>query len=88
FDHRLKTLETNFSEFKQMNQFAKAVSSIPGIVDAYFANKMNDIVKTAVQLQSDRLRDEAQAKNEDFLNKIDDNWYVLNYTYLLPLKTS
>ncbi|GJY95643.1 hypothetical protein Tco_0512004, partial [Tanacetum coccineum] len=31
FDHRLKTLETDFSEFKQMNQFAKAVSSIPDI---------------------------------------------------------
>ncbi|GJV43259.1 hypothetical protein Tco_1427795 [Tanacetum coccineum] len=73
FDHRLKTLETNFSEFKQMNQFAAAVSSIPGIVDAYLENKMNDAVKTAVQLQSKRLKDEAQAENEDFLNKLDDN---------------
>ncbi|GKF36654.1 hypothetical protein Tco_0113412 [Tanacetum coccineum] len=61
FDHRLKTLETNFFEFKQTNQFAEVVSSIPGIVDAYLANKMNDAVKTAIQLQSDRLRDEAQA---------------------------
>ncbi|GJS52582.1 hypothetical protein Tco_0625944 [Tanacetum coccineum] len=73
FDHRLKTLETDFSEFKQTNQFAKAVSFIPGIVDAYFANKMHEAVKTAVQLQSERLRDEAQAENEDFLNKLDDN---------------
>ncbi|GJR04123.1 hypothetical protein Tco_0527107 [Tanacetum coccineum] len=73
FDHRLKTLETDFSEFKQTNQFAEAVSSIPGIVDAYLANKMNEAVKTAVQLQSNRLRDEAQAENEDFLNKLDDN---------------
>ncbi|GKB32690.1 hypothetical protein Tco_0872091, partial [Tanacetum coccineum] len=73
FDHRLKTLENDFSEFKQTNQFAAAVSSIPGIVDTYLANKMNEAVKTAVQLQSDRLRDEAQAKNEDFLNKLDDN---------------
>ncbi|GJR18576.1 hypothetical protein Tco_0967103 [Tanacetum coccineum] len=73
FDHRLKTLETNFSEFKQMNQFAAAVSSILDIVDAYLENKMNDAVKKVVQLQSDRLRDEAQAKNEDFLNKLDDN---------------
>ncbi|GJV09774.1 retrovirus-related pol polyprotein from transposon TNT 1-94 [Tanacetum coccineum] len=39
----------------------------------YLENKMNDAVKTVVQLQSDRLRDEAQAKNEDFLNKLDDN---------------
>ncbi|GKD56135.1 hypothetical protein Tco_1289522 [Tanacetum coccineum] len=57
FDHRLKTLEIEFSEFKQTNQFAD--SSILGIVDAYLANKMNEAVKTAFQLQSDRLRDEA-----------------------------
>ncbi|GKD90113.1 hypothetical protein Tco_1365620 [Tanacetum coccineum] len=31
FDHILKTLETDFFEFKQTNQFAKAVSSIPDI---------------------------------------------------------
>ncbi|GJR87049.1 hypothetical protein Tco_0211060 [Tanacetum coccineum] len=73
FDHRLKTLETEFFKFKQTNQFTKTVSSIPGIVDAYLANKMNEAVKTVVQLQSDRLRDEAQAENEDFLNKLDDN---------------
>ncbi|GJS38024.1 hypothetical protein Tco_0536406 [Tanacetum coccineum] len=73
FDHRLKTLENDFSEFKQINQFAAAVSLIPGIVDTYITNKMNEAVKTAVQLHSDRLRDEAQAKNEDFINKLDDN---------------
>ncbi|GJW10840.1 retrovirus-related pol polyprotein from transposon TNT 1-94 [Tanacetum coccineum] len=73
FDHRLKTLETDFSEFKQTNQFAEEVSSIPGIVDAYLANKMHEAVKTTVQLQSERPRDEAQAENADFLNKLDDN---------------
>ncbi|GJT79911.1 hypothetical protein Tco_1054253 [Tanacetum coccineum] len=46
FDHRLKTLETSFSEFNQTNQFAKAVSSILGIVDTYLANKMYEAVKT------------------------------------------
>ncbi|GJX91856.1 hypothetical protein Tco_0345182 [Tanacetum coccineum] len=73
FEHRLKTLETDFFEFKQTNQFAEAVSSIPGIIDAYLANKMHEAVKTVVQLQSERLRDEAQAENADFLNKLDDN---------------
>ncbi|GJV77227.1 hypothetical protein Tco_1508811 [Tanacetum coccineum] len=73
FDHRNKTLETDFSEFKQTNQFTTAVSSIPGIVDAYLANKMHEAVKIAVQLQSKILRDKAQAKNEDFINKLDDN---------------
>nr|GEX33301.1 hypothetical protein [Tanacetum cinerariifolium] len=73
FDHHLKTLEANFSEFMQTNQFAKAVSSIPGIVDRYIDHRMNKAVKVAVQLQFDRLRDEAQAENEDFLNKLDEN---------------
>ncbi|GJS65607.1 hypothetical protein Tco_0680171 [Tanacetum coccineum] len=73
FDHRLKTLETDFSEFKQTNQFAKAVSSIHGIVDAYLANKINEAVKTVVQLKSDKLKNEAQAKNKAFLNSLDEN---------------
>ncbi|GKC69996.1 hypothetical protein Tco_1115879 [Tanacetum coccineum] len=47
--------------------------SIPGIIDAYLANKMHEAVKTAVQLQSERLRDEAQTENADFINKLDDN---------------
>ncbi|GKC14641.1 hypothetical protein Tco_1011423 [Tanacetum coccineum] len=34
---------------------------------------VHEAIKTAVQLQSDRLRDEAQAKNADFINKLDDN---------------
>nr|GEY54539.1 hypothetical protein [Tanacetum cinerariifolium] len=34
---------------------------------------MNEAVKAAIQLQSDRLRDEAKAENEDFINKIDEN---------------
>ncbi|GKC90006.1 hypothetical protein Tco_1150655 [Tanacetum coccineum] len=50
FDHSLKALENDFLEFKQTNQFAAAVSSILGIVDTYLANKMNEGVKTAVQL--------------------------------------
>ncbi|GJV19471.1 hypothetical protein Tco_1368491 [Tanacetum coccineum] len=66
----IPTTAPNFSEFKQTNQFAEAVSSIPRIVDNYLANKMNEAIKTAIQLQSDRLREEAQAENEDFLNKI------------------
>ncbi|GJW80813.1 hypothetical protein Tco_0144788 [Tanacetum coccineum] len=73
FEDRVKALEDNFSEFKQTNLFAEVVSLIPGIVDTYLANKMNEAVKEVVQLQSDRLRKESQANNEDFINKIDEN---------------
>ncbi|GKD86236.1 hypothetical protein Tco_1357390, partial [Tanacetum coccineum] len=69
----VKALEDDFSEFKQTNHFAEAVSLIPGIVDQYLANKMNEAIKAAVQLQLDRLRSKAQADNEDFINKIDEN---------------
>nr|GEV15049.1 hypothetical protein [Tanacetum cinerariifolium] len=73
FEDRVKTLEDNFSEFKQTNLFVEAISSIPGIVDTYLANKINEAVKTAVHVQSDRHRDEAQAENVDFINKLDEN---------------
>nr|GEV23592.1 hypothetical protein [Tanacetum cinerariifolium] len=73
FDHQLKTLEANFFEFTQTNQFAGAVSSILGIVHRYMDQRMNDTVKVAVQLQSDRLRDEAQKENDEFLKTIDEN---------------
>nr|GFB57424.1 hypothetical protein [Tanacetum cinerariifolium] len=33
---------------------------------------MNEAVKVAIQIQSDRLRDEAQAKNDEFLKTIDE----------------
>nr|GEU88495.1 hypothetical protein [Tanacetum cinerariifolium] len=59
FDHRLKTLEANFSEFVQTNQFAGAVSFILGIVQRYMDQRINKVVKVAIQIQSDRLRDEA-----------------------------
>nr|GEV69740.1 hypothetical protein [Tanacetum cinerariifolium] len=36
-------------------------------------SSINEAVKTAIQLQLDRLRDEAKAENEDFINKIDES---------------
>ncbi|GKA25626.1 hypothetical protein Tco_0711735 [Tanacetum coccineum] len=43
FEDRVKVLEDNFSEFKQTNQFAEAVSLIPDIVDKYLANWINEL---------------------------------------------
>nr|GEU80331.1 hypothetical protein [Tanacetum cinerariifolium] len=45
FDHHLKTLEANFSEFVQTNQFTEAVSSMPRIVKRYINQRMNEAVK-------------------------------------------
>nr|GFA37348.1 hypothetical protein [Tanacetum cinerariifolium] len=48
FDHHLKTLEANFSELLQTNQFAGAVSFIPKIVERYMDQQMNEAVKILV----------------------------------------
>nr|GEX37236.1 hypothetical protein [Tanacetum cinerariifolium] len=50
-----------------------AVSSIPGIVHRYMDQRMNEAVKVAIQLQSNRLCDEAQKENDKFLKTIDEN---------------
>nr|GEU30487.1 hypothetical protein [Tanacetum cinerariifolium] len=73
FNHRLKTLKENFSEFSQTNQFAGAIFAIPKIVQRYMDQRMNEAVKVAVQIQSDRLRDKAQADNDEFLKTIDES---------------
>ncbi|GJZ99929.1 hypothetical protein Tco_0672480 [Tanacetum coccineum] len=38
-----------------------------------FGSKLKEAVDVAVQLKSDRIREEAQAENEDFFNKVDEN---------------
>nr|GEW02570.1 uncharacterized mitochondrial protein AtMg00810-like [Tanacetum cinerariifolium] len=73
FDDRLRSLEANFSNFTQTNQFAGAVSAIPRIVQQYMDQRMNEAVKVAVQIQSDRLLDEAQRENVEFLKTVDEN---------------
>nr|GEW46278.1 hypothetical protein [Tanacetum cinerariifolium] len=53
--------------------FAGAVSAILGIIQRYMDQRMNEAVKVAVQIQSDRLRDKAQRENDEFLKTVDEN---------------
>nr|GEW53827.1 hypothetical protein [Tanacetum cinerariifolium] len=69
----LRSLEANFSEAMQTNQFAGAVSAIPGTVHQYMDQRMNKAVKVAVQIQSNHLQDKAQRDNDEFLKTIDEN---------------
>ncbi|GJY97103.1 hypothetical protein Tco_0514013 [Tanacetum coccineum] len=43
------------------------------MTDAQQTEEMNEVVKVAVQIQSNRLRKEAQAENDEFLKQIDSN---------------
>nr|GEX54164.1 hypothetical protein [Tanacetum cinerariifolium] len=49
FEDRLKSLEANFSEFKQTNLFAEAVSAISSIVDQYMNQQMNEAIRALVE---------------------------------------
>nr|GEW21764.1 hypothetical protein [Tanacetum cinerariifolium] len=73
FDDRLRSLEENFSEVMQTNQFVGAVFAIPRIVQHYMDQWINEAVKVSVQIQSDRLRDEDQRENDEFLRTVDEN---------------
>nr|GFB09911.1 hypothetical protein [Tanacetum cinerariifolium] len=73
FENRVKSLEVNFSEFMQTNQFAEAVSKIPGIVHQYMTQQMTEAVREPVQIQTDRLQDSFQRENDEFLHTIDEN---------------
>ncbi|GJW34302.1 hypothetical protein Tco_0054334 [Tanacetum coccineum] len=56
FERRVSSLESDLSELKQTNQFAKALSSIlPGIIDNYLASKMKDEVKAQVKAQVSKI---------------------------------
>nr|GFC62905.1 hypothetical protein [Tanacetum cinerariifolium] len=55
FEERLRLLETSFYEYRQTNQFADAVSAIPGIVHQYIDQQMKEAVREAVQIQTDQL---------------------------------
>nr|GFB54114.1 hypothetical protein [Tanacetum cinerariifolium] len=76
-DNQLKTLEANFSELMQTNQFVGVVSSIPWIVQRYMDQRMNEAVKVAVQILSDRLHKEAQKENDEFFKTIDENMHKI-----------
>nr|GEW66982.1 hypothetical protein [Tanacetum cinerariifolium] len=73
FEDKPKSLEANFSEFRQTNLFAEAIYAILSIVDQYMNQQMNEAVRLAVQIQTDRLRDSYQRENDEFLRTIDEN---------------
>nr|GEU99186.1 uncharacterized mitochondrial protein AtMg00810-like [Tanacetum cinerariifolium] len=71
FDQRVSALETKVSEFNQTSQYVEAVSSILVIFDNYLASKLKEEVSVAVRLQSNKLKEEAEAENQEFFNQVD-----------------
>nr|GFB17881.1 hypothetical protein [Tanacetum cinerariifolium] len=65
--------EEEEEEDELYRHFAGAVSSIPGIVNHYIDQRMNEAVRVVVQIQSDRLRDKTQRENDEFLRTVNEN---------------
>nr|GEX46264.1 hypothetical protein [Tanacetum cinerariifolium] len=70
FDHHLKTLKANFSEFVQTNQFAGAVSSIPRIVERYMDQRMNEAVKNIQKIIKEQVKEHVKVQVSKILLKI------------------
>ncbi|GKA17255.1 hypothetical protein Tco_0697092 [Tanacetum coccineum] len=86
FDQRVSALESEMSELRQTSQFAKVVSLIPGIVDMYLTSKMKEVVDVVVQLQTNKLSEEAQAENQEFRLKHERNYCSQLKIYSLACK--
>ncbi|GJS12494.1 hypothetical protein Tco_0406966 [Tanacetum coccineum] len=75
FDYRLKALRRQLSDFlRQTNQYAEALSSIPGIVDQYLANKMQEargFVCRPTEVWTEIWR-RSNTVNQQFLDSIDE----------------
>nr|GEY05719.1 retrotransposon protein, putative, unclassified [Tanacetum cinerariifolium] len=65
--------EGNGEEDFGLNVGREEVSAIPEIVQRYMDQRMNEAVQVAVQLQFDKLREESQKENDEFLKTIDEN---------------
>nr|GFB00680.1 hypothetical protein [Tanacetum cinerariifolium] len=71
FDNRLRTLEANFFEFMQTNQFAGAVSAIPRIVQQYMDQRMNEAVKVPQKIIKEQVEEQVKVQVSKILPKIE-----------------
>ncbi|GKD45484.1 hypothetical protein Tco_1270129 [Tanacetum coccineum] len=63
-------VSTELSKLKQTNQFAEAISSIPGIVDNYLASKMKDAVNIDSNIKA-IIKDHVKAQVSKIMPKVE-----------------
>nr|GEV80635.1 hypothetical protein [Tanacetum cinerariifolium] len=59
FNERIFNLEKYLSEMKQVDQYAKALSPLPAIVDRYMDNKLGEAINKAIQAHNFNYKEEA-----------------------------
>ncbi|GJR45949.1 hypothetical protein Tco_1314052 [Tanacetum coccineum] len=71
FERRVSLLKTELFELKQTNQFAEALSSIPGIFDNYLASKMKDAVNVIDSNIKAIIKDQVKAQVSKSMPKVE-----------------
>nr|GFA01712.1 hypothetical protein [Tanacetum cinerariifolium] len=67
----VSNLEKDIPEMKQVDQYAKALSFIPAIVDCYIDNKLGEAINKASQAHNYDYREDAQAKKREYIKLVD-----------------
>nr|GEX42668.1 hypothetical protein [Tanacetum cinerariifolium] len=78
------SLDTGIDSILSPNIQSETLVNVPvfvGIVDNYLASKMKDTVDVAIQLQLNKLKEEAQAENQEFLNQNERGRQVIPWDY-------
>nr|GEV15078.1 hypothetical protein [Tanacetum cinerariifolium] len=71
FDKSVFNLEKDLSKMKKVDKYAKALSSIPAIVDRYIDNKLRDAINKAIQAHNFNCKEEAQAEKREYIELVD-----------------
>ncbi|GKE00409.1 hypothetical protein Tco_1388392 [Tanacetum coccineum] len=71
FKERVTHLEKDLSEMKQVDQYAKALASIPAIMDCYIDNKLGEAINKAIQAHKLDYRQEAQDEKNKYIGLVD-----------------
>ncbi|GJZ98777.1 hypothetical protein Tco_0671230 [Tanacetum coccineum] len=71
FNERVTNLEKDLSEMKQVDQYAKALFSIPTIVDHYIDNKLGEAINKAILAHNLDCRQEAQDEKNEYIRLVD-----------------
>nr|GEU54614.1 hypothetical protein [Tanacetum cinerariifolium] len=71
FNESVSNLEKDLSKMKQVDKYAKALSSIPAIVDRYIDNKLGEAINKAIQAPNFGCREEAQAEKRKYIELVD-----------------
>nr|GFA35553.1 hypothetical protein [Tanacetum cinerariifolium] len=71
FNERVTNLEKDFSEIKQVDQYAHSISLILAIVDRNMDNNLGEAIHKAIQSHNAECREEAQSKKQEYIDNVD-----------------